>query len=254
LILSFLFAPTLTTLLVGQIAALVLFGIAAFLFFEKRGYPFLAGLALALTTAKPHAIYLTLALVLLDLVYRRQWRTLAGFMSPILAGTFVAFFLRPGFISDYVSLMTSSQLLQRTTVPTSLSNLADLVHQPWLRYMGLLLLIVVLVYWWKRRRPGDICLEQMVVVTLILSLITTPYIWSFDFILLLVPALQVAVWAVEDRLPRIQAAVIALLFVAANFLILRQRSLQAPESEFFWLPLALALLYFWAWRLAYRSR
>jgi hypothetical protein len=247
LIVAFLFLPTLTTLLVGQIAALVLFGIAAFLFFADRRQPFLAGLALALTTAKPHVIYLTLALVLLDLVHRRQWRALGGFVTPILAGTMVTFLLRPGFISDYVSLMTGSRLLQRTTVPTPLAYLAGAFQQPWLRYVGLLILFAGLYFWWTRRRRGTVDMQQMVVVSLILSLLTTPYAWSFDFILFLVPMLQLALWIVEGRIPRVHAALITPLFVAANVAVFYQRSLQAPENEFFWFPLALTLLYGWGW-------
>jgi hypothetical protein len=79
LIISFLFLPTLTAVLLGQVAALVLFGIVAFLWFDGRRQPFLAGLALALVTVKPHVVYLLLALVLLELIGRQQWRTLAGF-------------------------------------------------------------------------------------------------------------------------------------------------------------------------------
>lgn len=250
LIVSFLFLPTLTTLLVGQIAALILFGVAAFLFFDNSEKPFLAGMALSLTTAKPHVIYLTLALILLDLIYRRQWRTIAGFITPVLAGTIVTFILRPAFLSDYASLMTNSQLLQRTAVPTPVSYLAEMVEQPWLRYAGLLILLGGLFLWWRRRQPGAIDRSQLVVVTLILSLLTTPYAWSFDFILFLVPALQVAMWIVEDRISRIQAAFIVVFFAAANVAVFYQRSLQAPENEFFWFPLLLAFLYAWGWRSA----
>lgn len=248
LIVSFLFLPTLTTLLVGQIAALILFGLAAFLFLDKHDRPFLAGAALALTTAKPHVIYLTLALVLLDLVYRRKWRTIAGFITPILAGTIVTFLLRPSFLADYASLMSGSQLLQRTVVPTPVAYLANVANQPWLRYIGLLILLFSLTVWWRhRRQPDAIDRQRLVVFTLILSLLTTPYAWSFDFILFLVPAIQLVIWLVEGSIPRIHAIFIVGLFVASNVVVFYQRSIQVPEKEFFWFPLVLTALYAWGW-------
>jgi energy-converting hydrogenase Eha subunit A len=244
---SFLFLPTVTTLLVGQITALILFGIAAFLFLADRGHLFLAGAALSLTTAKPHLLYLTLPLVLLELIVRKQWRTVAGFVTPVLAGSLAAFLLRPSFLSDYVVMMTGSGLVQMTAVPTLSSYLAGLLEIPWLRFVGAALLLVGMILWWRSRRRHPISLVQMVEVTLVISLLTTPYAWSFDFILLLVPLLRLTVWSLEGHLPRVHALSIATLAVIANAGFWYQRTAHAPERAYFWFPLVLVVLVGWGW-------
>ncbi len=247
LLISFLFMPTVTALLLGQIAALILFGIVAFLWCLERQHPFLAGMALALTTVKPHLVYLVLALVLLELISRKQWRTLAGFFAPLLGGTLVALILRPTFVQEYAALMASNRIIYRITVPTPASFLAELLQLPWLQYAGLLALLGGVLLWWRRRRRGRFEMIQLVVSGLIVSLLTTAYGWSFDFILFLVPVLQVAVWAAEDRLSKRQTAVLALLLIGANALFFYQRTLHLQDKSLVWFPVLFALLYGWAW-------
>jgi hypothetical protein len=247
LVLSFVFLPTLITLLVGQITPLILFGIAAFLFLADRGHLFLAGAALSLTTAKPHLLYLTLPLVLLELILHKQWRAVAGFVTPVLAGALTAFLLRPSFLSDYVVMMTGSGLLQMTAVPTISSYLAYLLQMPWLRFAGVVVLVVGIILWARNRRRNPIPLTRLVEVTLVVSLLTTPYAWSFDFILLLVPLQRVAVCFLEGRIPRFHALSIATLFVITNAGFWYQRTAHAPERAYFWFPIVLAVLIGWGW-------
>ncbi len=247
LLISFLFMPTLTSILLGQIAALILFGIVAFLWCQSRQRFFVAGVALSLTTIKPHLVYLLLALVLLELIGRKQWRTLAGFVTPLLAGSLVTFMLRPTFLLEYGALMANNRIIYRITVPTPASFLAELLGLAWLQYAGLLALLGGLLLWWRRRMRGRLDLVQLVITTLIVSQLTTAYGWSFDFILFLVPALQVAVWAVEGRIPREQTILLSLLFIAANLLFFYQRSLHLQDKTLVWFPVLLSLLYGWVW-------
>jgi hypothetical protein len=88
---------------------------------------------------------------------------------------------------------------------------------------------------------------QLVVTSLIVSLLTTPYGWSFDFILFLVPVLQVAVWATEARISKRQSLLLGFLLIAANVLFLYQRSLHLQDKTLVWFPVLLSLLYGWVW-------
>lgn len=247
LIISFTFLPTLTALLVGQIAALTLLGIAAFLWFEHRRQPFWAGMALALATVKPHVVYLVLTLILLELVFRKQWRTVLGFCVPLVSGTILALILRPTFLLEYGALMTRNRIIYRITVPTPPSYLAERWDLPWLQYIGLVVLLASVVVWWRTRQRHGIDMVQLVVVGLIASQLTTAYGWSFDFILFLVPVLQVAVWSVESRIPKIRVLALGLALVAANVIFFHQRSLHVQDKELVWFPIVLSLLYGWAW-------
>lgn len=246
LLMSFAFLPTVTTFLVGQVSSLVLFGLVAFLHFEHQRRPFYAGIALALTTIKPHLVYITLPLILLEMLRRRQWRTVTGFFMPLVLGVAITFLFRPTFLAEYFSTMSSGSLLYRT-VPTLSFFLSRITGWIGIRLMGIVVLPIVLLYWRQRWRHNSPNLPDLMAVTLFLSVITAPFGWSFDVIVLLVPLLQMLVWIVEGKVPRDRSLAILLLFVATNCVTLYQRSLQLRDDYFFWFPIALACLYVWAW-------
>lgn len=281
---AFLFIPTLTTLFIGQISLLVLIGLVGFLWFWKRGMggktavsPFLAGLSLSLTTVKPHLVYLVLPLLFLEIGWgawqaragqkKRGWLpnpalwwALAGFGLPILVGLAITFALRPTFLTEYAGTVAWGNLGFRT-VPTLGFILYRLTGWPGVRWMGLLILPLVLVGWWLNRRralaqtnganagrraiPMDIWLP----IALLLSVITAPFGWSFDQVVLLLPVQQMGVWLVEGRLRRGDAVFVCLAYLAMNGLALAQRFSGARDDAFFWLPIALLFLYLYAaWR------
>jgi hypothetical protein len=90
-------------------------------------------------------------------------------------------------------------------------------------------------------------MKDLVIVTLITSFLFTPFAWSFDAIILIVPLTRVAAWAVEGTIGRLSAVVMLIIFITANAIALYQRSLQVPDWNFFWFPTVMAGLYFWGW-------
>jgi hypothetical protein len=234
-------------MLVGQITAVVLFGLAGFLYFERQDKPFAAGFCLALTTAKPHLIYITLALLLLELAWQRRFRVIAGFLLPIAIGLMAALVLRPGFIPEYLNTMSNSALLGRTSVPTLAFMLSTISSLPWLRFMGVAIGFLSIALWWPHRDRRSIDMPDMVIATILISVLTTPFAWSFDALILLVPLQRLIVWAVEDRISRVQSLASLALFMIVNATAFYQRSQQAPERDFFWVPVAVGILYLWGW-------
>lgn len=79
LLVTFSFSATLTALFFGQVNSLTLLGLALFLFFERKGKEFWAGISLVLTLVKPHLVVLTLPTLILYLVWHKKWRALSGF-------------------------------------------------------------------------------------------------------------------------------------------------------------------------------
>jgi len=96
--------PALYTVLLGQVDLFVLAGMAACYALLHRGRPYTAGAALALALAKPHL----LGGVVLLLVMKRQWRTLATLVAvgtPLLL--LPALIFGPGTLADQARLIAS---------------------------------------------------------------------------------------------------------------------------------------------------
>lgn len=248
LLVTFLFMPTLTLLLVGQITTLILLGLTLFLYFDQRNRGFLAGVSLSLVTIKPHLLYITLPLLLLHLLWTRQWKALAGFAFLPAVGTLVAVWLRPTFPMEYAETMGGSSLLQ-LTVPTLGYFLSTVTGWRELRLMGLVILPLVLLFWHRQRQKETFNLVTWTIGTLLLSIITAPFGWSFDMVLLLLPVQYGVVALVERRVRGTTAVVIPLLFVICNLVMLYQRTLEVWDDKFFWFPIAigaLSVMLFWS--------
>lgn len=243
--LAMLFVPTITTLLVGQITTLVLLGMAGFLYFEQRNSFVTAGLFLSLASIKPHLIYVILPTILLSALIYKQWRTIIGFLLPIISGTVVAFLLRPTFLAEYTLLMGSGKVLKYTP-PTLSSTISTWLDWPWFKWIGIGILLLFLIGWWFYWR--GIKWMDLTAVSLLISVVTAPYGWSFDVIILLIPLLQCFVWVLEKRVSLSVTIFIGLIYILANGILLYQRSLGVSEEAFFWFPLVLAGLYVWCWR------
>ena len=183
---------------------------------------------------------------------RRDWRTIAGFLSPLAILTAIVFFFRPTFLSEYMATLGANNLIQRTTVPTLTGFLAQLFDVPALRLGGLLLLPIAVWLWWQKQRREPIDITELVIWTLLASIVTVPFGWSFDTIVLLLPLLVLPVWALEKRLPTPAAISAFIIYVAANGLFFYQRTQQRIEADYFWFPSVMAVLYIGGWWLARR--
>ena len=242
LLLAIFFPATLLLLLFGQVGLLVLAGIVGFIVLYRKSHDFEAGIFLTLTTVKPHLVYLVLPLLLLVVVKSRRWRVLIGFTSFLLVSLAVGLLLRPSLISDYFDQTTQGNLLawQSPTVTAYLHARTGLVYT---RLIGILLLPIV-IFWWARFGQ-EIEIGDLVNIALLMSIITTPFGWSYDFVLLLLPLVRLALWVLDGALGRQRAVLMALVMVSLYVVIYRQRIAAQNELDFFWIPLVVAGLYLW---------
>jgi hypothetical protein len=245
-ILTFIYIPTLTTLLVGQITGIVLFGLAGFLYFDHKRKFFVSGAFLALTTIKPQLVFVTLPILLLELIRRRRWRAFIGFLFPILIGTALVFLFRPTFVPEYIESMSGSALTRRI-VPTIPFVLSEATGMSLLQSIGVPVVLVAIVWWNYRQRKRPIAIPDLLIVTLLLSMLFTPFAWSFDALVLILPLIRLSAWAVEGKFSRPVALSLLAAFITANVLALYLRTLQVWDWSFFWFPAAMIALYFCGW-------
>ncbi len=236
----FIFSPTATLLLVGNVDFLVLIGLVGFLYLMKKRQDGLAGAVLVLATIKPQVVYVALPILLLDSIWRRRWRVLTGFAIALGGLTAIALVLRPTVVFEFFSATINGNLFG-WQVPT-LSGVLELL---WGWSVGKLIACIVLplaiLFWWRYRI--NVNTQRIVDVTLLVSLITTPFCWSYDFTILIIPLLSIVAWLVEGNRTKSQTRILTGVLVAANFAMFLTRIFVDNEVYFFWLPIIIALIY-----------
>ena len=248
-ILTFIYIPTLTTLLVGQITGIVLFGLAGFLYLDQKRKSLASGAFLALATIKPQLVFITLPVILLELIRQRRWRVIVGFLVPIIIGTALVFLFRPTFVPEYFDSMSGSALTRRI-VPTLPFVLSEATGMSLLRFIGAPVALIVTGWWYYQQRKSPIDMQDLVIVTLLLSMLFTPFAWSFDALVLILPLIRLAAWAVEGKFSRPIAITLLVVFIAANAIAFYQRTLQVWDWQFFWFPAVMVVLYSAGWWLS----
>ena len=171
-VIGLFFLPTLAALHMGQVNTLVFFGLALYLFFDEQKRPFSAGMGLALTLIKPHLVYITVPLLLLNALRKREWSLFWGMAAALGGLSLIVFVLRPSFLSDYMTTVSSTPLLAWQT-PTVGGYLAATLGWEWAKLMGVVILPAAIGLWWRQRDRIDTL--TLVAASLLLSLPTAPF-------------------------------------------------------------------------------
>lgn len=179
--LAFLFGPTLQSLKMGQISPLLLIGLVGFLHFVRREQWIAAGIALSLLWLKPHIGYLLLGMILLQILYRRQWALGAGPLGSPLAALLMVALTNPDALFGWLQTLLESPAREWAT-PTlgAWLRLFFGVEQLWLQFLPSGLAIVLSIGLALRRRGQDWANENNLPWWILFSLLTMPYGWTFD--------------------------------------------------------------------------
>jgi hypothetical protein len=182
-VLSLLFGPTVILLFTGQLSALVLGGISAFVAATKERHDWLAGVSLLLVALKPQLTPLFAMAVLMWVVRNGRWKVLAGAAISLGTSSAVALLLNHGIFAQYYRLIAPLR-----SSPEVCPNLAGLLNE---QIGGLYIMLVPLVVgtawlmvYWRRHRKSWQWAEHTPLLLLV-SLLTTLYGFSYDEILLL---------------------------------------------------------------------
>jgi hypothetical protein len=205
------FNPALLTILFGHLGILLLCVLCAVLFLVARGHYAPAGILLAVTLIKPQLMLLVIPVLLLALSWQRRWSFLAWFTISTLGLISVSWLLMPGWPTQWQQNLTRTASVRLTISPTiwgfSHTLASALVRLDLWRVIGApicLLLMGVVGYLWYTGR-NDVQrgrqLATLLSVTVVVSLLLSPYVLSYDFVLLLLPAI-VCLWLIQP-LPKL---------------------------------------------------
>ncbi len=229
LLLTFVFAPTLACVSVGQTAPFVLLGLALFLYLHSR-HEFWAGFALLGAAFKPQLAFLFwLALAFWSLQYKK-WRLIAGAITGLAVATAIALWLDRSVVHEYWTMLLAESL-QTQFIPTLGGLLRHALGPAWLQIVPAAIGIVGIAWYYSRHRLSWDWKEQLPIV-LLASMLLTPYAWLVDEVVLLLALIAAAAVIWETRLAR----QFATLFVIVNAAIVVALTLgvRVVSPYYFW--------------------
>jgi hypothetical protein len=187
-ILAFTFAPSLVCVAAGQMALLVLLGVAVFLRFQ-RTRPLLAGAALWFCLLKPQ-LFVPFGLVLcLWTLRNRQFRILVGAGLAVIVSAALISWLDPRCWVEYGAFMRTMRY-DKVSIPCISVVLRDgLPTVPFVQYAPALLGSAwAVAFFWRQRNQWE-WIEHGSPVLLV-SLMVAPYTWFIDQCVALAPMLR----------------------------------------------------------------
>jgi hypothetical protein len=242
----FSFSMTVVSLVFGQINFLEVLGLALFLSLGKANKPYLAGASLVLTTIKPHLVIITLPILLLDLLRKKEWKSLAGFAIAIGCCFLVLFAFYPPWIQSFLGVVTSGMSTVRET-PTVNGLLVLMGENKIGKLIFLIALIVGIIWWFLRGQNWD--RRTFIDLSMTTGLIVSPIGWSYDQIMLFFPILSILAWVAKGELPKNVSKIVVAILIVANLAAYILRTFTPSDVWFFWIPFVVLGLYMFARRL-----
>jgi hypothetical protein len=251
-----IFFPILTSIYWGQLGVLLAASVASFLFFERRGQLFWAGVALLPLTTKPHLFLLFIppALIWLRYIPRRERRffllgSLGGFailvtLTIVLAPASILSWLQ-SFSASTAPTIESHAVVFRNWKTATIATWTRIALQELTNNLPnwpLVAFPVVgtlgsLAYFLKNTSP--ISWTTITPPLLCLSLMTSSYGWTFDQSVLLVCQIVIICRArcYVSRLARY--GMMSVAFSVQLAAILLSHFTDAPHHYFAWIPVAM---------------
>lgn len=213
LFVTFVFAPALACIAVGQTAPFLLLGLTLFLYLHS-GHEFWAGFALLLTAFKPQVAFLFWIALFLWCAENRKWRIMGGLLSSSGLATLIALLFDSHAIEHYRAMLLTESI-QTQFIPTLGGFLRLRFGQAWLQLLPAIVgLGWVLTYYFRRRKSWKWkrCLPPLLLGSLLLA----PYAWMEDEVVILIALIAAAAGIKGGK----YALRIAVGFVGTNIAIL----------------------------------
>lgn len=245
------FEPVLLTILFGQLGILLLVLACGIFYLIGRRHHVAAGILLGLTLIKPHLFIVVIPILLVVMFLQRRWGFIASFAMTATGLLASSWLVDPGWPSRWQAHLAGTAKVRLTISPTIWGFSHTIVTS--LRTEALwvvaslsacLILAGILGYlWYVRRdalREGD-QLAPLLSLIMIVSLLVSPYMLSYDFTLLLLPIIT-CLWLIQPLSTLMRRALLASLIGCATFLpwaLLAVPALTGLETASMLLPASL---------------
>lgn len=185
---TFTYRAVLVSMNNGQITFLLFFLLSLFLWLVRRKRPFLAGIILSLVIIKPNAFVLFIPAFGMWLIWRRRWQIIAGAAAGGIAMFGISWLVLPGWLAEWMNVTGKTEV---TAITPTVWGLAYEILPDWWAVLGLFFVVMVtavtgiIIF-----RNKELTESEVLPFALIASLLTTPYAWVYEHLLLLIPAIM----------------------------------------------------------------
>ena len=236
------FSPTFSVLSKGQVTLWVVLGITALLLYTQgKVSAWCAGAGLGLILLKPQLFYLVWPALGLWIIIQRRWKLVLHGAIVLLAATLMLFLVNPHVWRQYISAAQAYPYEQWAT-PTIGSYLRYYwlgLDKFWVQYLpACFALTWVIAHSIKHRKHWE-WLEQFPAL-LIVSLLSSPYAWTYDQVILLPAIIAAMVWLSQSSTPIKIGAWSAYLVINLAAVLLHTR---LDDFWFLWLAPAYTIWY-----------
>jgi hypothetical protein len=185
------FRPAVLTLTNGQLSAFLLLLLAVVIYLWEKGKWEAGAAVLPLLMLKPNLGAPLVVLLGLWLLAERRWKSLAVIAAGLLALLLIGFLQNPHWVAEYWSIGNLKVSQNLWGVPT-LWGLGSLLcgHNSGctLAFGGVTSMLTVAAFiWLVIGRWKDISPFTLTALAAAVTLLVTPYIWTYDQLLLLLP-------------------------------------------------------------------
>lgn len=242
---TFTFFPTYLVLFLEQIGPFILFGLVAFLHFQRQRRWGRAGLMLPLIALKPHLVYLLWISLLVWVLEKRQWKLIFGALISGIIVILVPIAFNPDVFNQYLQLHLTAP--PPTPFDWSTPTIGRALRQffvvpgVWLQLLPTLLGILWFIFFWLRNRQSWDWIQQTPLLLLV-SVATTFFAWTLDQIILLPAILQGAVWLADEAPSRVIKPIVALYFLI-TLACVAVKFFSPYDFWYFWLAPSWLMLY-----------
>jgi hypothetical protein len=253
-LIGYSFAPVPACLVAGQMGLVLLLGVVLFLWWEKER-PFLAGVALLLPFAKPHLLSLFWFSLLVWIIIRKKGRVALGLGVAVAVAISIALLFDPGVFRHYHEMLRRAAISYEF-IPAVSGVLRLLFFRRffWAQFIPMAVGLVWAM-WFLLRNRHDWDWQTHGPALLIVSVLTTPYAWLTDEVVLLPAILQATAFVYQSRTELKVTTRLALMIFAlldALLLLILKSKVPFATGIYFWSSVVWFSWYFYGRRLRYR--
>ena len=189
-------------LMTGTFAALFLVFLTLSLFFIESDRPFLAGIMLAGLALKPPFLAIT-ALIGFWLLFQRNWKALAGIVTGGLGLLIIGLIQDPHWVEKFLGAGENLFSLRLGNQPTFISYTRLLCSADTnctnISYGLIVATLTGLFVWHVWKNHARLSARMVFSAGIALGVLLPPYIWSYDYTLLLIPVCFISFELINRR-------------------------------------------------------
>jgi hypothetical protein len=232
--------PVVVVLSIGQIGPLVLAGLTGWFYFTERGRDFLAGSCLLLAAIKPHLLIVFWSALLLWVLRSRRWGQMWGGALALILAACVPLLWNPQVVGQYLAIVTGHPpVFWATSTVGALLMFGLGSARGWILFIPALVGIIWVSFHVTRHRDSWGWRDRLPLILLV-SVLTTPFGWYWDLVILVPALMQVTAWLVARR-----SLVLTIfpIYLVINLGAYVMNLFAADALFYFWMAPALLVLF-----------